>query len=201
MRTRGRDRGSLREEEETAARHVGGLQEIVPETQAGEMGHNGAEDPTARYQAPGPSRDRQERMEVMIQSLHATVAQLVLGMQSLARGQAQNQEEMEPVEAEGSGRRRRRLGKEPESYDQSSRAGGNQEEEEADEERRHPRARRMRSEVRQEPRIEEEEEDDSPDIEERDAYIYSRGTEPSVEETTLRSRSSRSSRGKSSSRE
>ncbi len=173
----------------------------MPEAEAEELEYNVAEEPTARYQAPGPSRDRQERMEVMMESLHATVAQLVLGMQSLARGQAQNQEEIEPVEAEGSRRRRRRPGKEPVGYDQSSRAGGNQEEEEADEERRHPRARRMRSEVRQEPRIEEEEEDDSADIEERDAYIYSRGTEPSTEETTMRSRSSRSSRGKSSSRE
>ncbi len=54
----------------------------------------------------------------------------------------------------------------------------------------HPRAKRLRSEVRQEPRTEEEDED-RPDIEEMDAYIYSMGTEPFTEETTARDRSSR----------
>ncbi len=64
------------------------------------------------------------------------------------------------------------------NHDQASRNGGDKDEEKGDEEMRHPRARRMRSKVRQGTRAEVEE---SPEVEELDTYMFLRRTEPPIE--------------------
>ncbi len=74
MRTRGRERESLREEEDTAAHQVDGMQVDMPEGQADAVEHNLAEEPIARLQVPGPNRDRQDRVESIMETLQATMA-------------------------------------------------------------------------------------------------------------------------------